>query len=93
MGSLGGPRPPHGRHRCMVMLGPESGRKRVGKKGMAKKGSKAYKVAKKAGEKINKDEKNESALSKSKKNYAAYGAKNEDKELKNPKKADLDKDG
>ena len=32
-------------------------RKRVGKKGMAKKGSKAYKVAKKAGEKINKDEK------------------------------------
>ena len=68
-------------------------RKRVGKKGMAKKGSKAYKVAKKAGEKINKDEKNESALSKSKKNYAAYGAKNEDKELKNPKKADLNKDG
>ena len=33
-------------------------RKRVGKKGMAKKGSKAYKVAKKAGNKINK-EKNE----------------------------------
>ena len=46
-------------------------RKRVGKKGMAKKGSKAYKVAKKAGDEINK--------------------KNE--ELKNPKKADLDKDG
>ena len=47
-------------------------RKKVGKKGMAKKGSKAYKSAKKAGDKINK-EKNE--------------------ELKNPKKADLDKDG
>ena len=30
-------------------------RKRVGKKGMAKKGSKAYKTAKKAGDKINKD--------------------------------------
>jgi hypothetical protein len=39
------------------------------------------------------EEIDESALSKSKKNYAAYGAKNEDKELKNPKKADLDKDG
>jgi len=48
-------------------------RKRVGKKGMAKKGSKAYKSAKKAGNRINK-EKNE-------------------QELKNPKKADLDKDG
>ena len=47
-------------------------RKRVGKAGMAKKGSKAYKSAKKAGDEINK-EKNE--------------------ELKNPKKADLDKDG
>ena len=47
-------------------------RKRVGKKGMAKKGSKAYKSAKKAGDEINK-EKNE--------------------ELKNPKKADLNKDG
>ena len=30
-------------------------RKRVGKKGMAKKGSKAYKTAKKAGDKINKE--------------------------------------
>ena len=30
-------------------------RKRVGKAGMAKKGSKAYKTAKKAGDKINKD--------------------------------------
>jgi hypothetical protein len=49
-------------------------RKRVGKKGMAKKGSKAYKVAKKAGDKINKE-------------------KNEEIELKNPKKADLNKDG
>jgi hypothetical protein len=47
-------------------------RKRVGKSGMAKKGSKAYKSAKKAGDEINK-EKNE--------------------ELKNPKKADLNKDG
>jgi len=47
-------------------------RKKVGKKGMAKKGSKAYKSAKKAGNRINK-EKNE--------------------ELKNPKLADLDKDG
>ena len=47
-------------------------RKRVGKKGMAKKGSKAYKLAKKAGDKINK-ETNEA--------------------LKNPKKADLNKDG
>ena len=47
-------------------------RKRVGKKGMAKKGSKAYKVAKKAGDKINKET---------------------NEELKNPKKADLNKDG
>ena len=47
-------------------------RKRVGKKGMAKKGSKAYKLAKKAGDKINKET---------------------NEELKNPKKADLDKDG
>jgi len=49
-------------------------RKRVGKSGMAKKGSKAYKSAKKAGDKINKE-------------------KNEEIELENPKKADLNKDG
>jgi len=50
-------------------------RKRVGKKGMAKKGSKAYKTAKKAGDKINK---NEDALSLSKKNMSSYAANNEE---------------
>jgi len=63
----------------------------AGEKSSAYLSGRAVKVCK--GQMSGKKKKNEDALALSKKNMSSYSAQNEEKELKNPKKADLDKDG